>query len=182
MGTRAAAFAAKIRNLHDYQLRLLHGVMPVPSGIDIGNTIKYFSQTLLMLHFQVPVSGLGFGHPVLKDVTSSPLEMLRFPQQDQLRLSLYPNLDYKGLYNALTQLVDVATLLQYGLHPFGQALLQCLGCLMPFLESELLDTLPYLTASSMAVLPSSLHQAVVNSLCFYILPFTISKLSKTINK
>ncbi|RZF46360.1 hypothetical protein LSTR_LSTR011144 [Laodelphax striatellus] len=160
MGTRAAAFAAKIRNLHDYQLRLLHGIMPVPSGIDIGNTIKYFSQTLLT---------------VLKDVTSSPLEMLRFPQQDQLRLSLYPNLDYKGLYNALTQLVDVATLLQYGLHPFGQAVMKCLGCLMPFLESELLDTLPYLTASAMAVLPSSLHQAVVNSLCFYILPFTITR-------
>jgi hypothetical protein len=39
--------AAKIRNLHDYHLRLLHGVMPLPSGIDIANTIKYFSQTLL---------------------------------------------------------------------------------------------------------------------------------------
>lgn len=38
---------AKIRNLHDFQLRLLHGIQPTPSGIDIANAIKYFSQTLL---------------------------------------------------------------------------------------------------------------------------------------
>jgi hypothetical protein len=38
---------AKIRNLHDFQLRLLHGIVPVPSGFDIANTIKNFSQTLL---------------------------------------------------------------------------------------------------------------------------------------
>jgi hypothetical protein len=39
--------AARIRNLHDYQLRLLHNIMPVPSGVDVANTLKYFSQTLL---------------------------------------------------------------------------------------------------------------------------------------
>lgn len=38
---------AKLRSLHDYHLRLLHNSIPVPSGIDIANTIKYFSQTLL---------------------------------------------------------------------------------------------------------------------------------------
>jgi hypothetical protein len=38
---------ARIRNLHDYQLRLLHNIVPVPSGVDIANTLKYFSQTLL---------------------------------------------------------------------------------------------------------------------------------------
>lgn len=59
---------------------------------------------------------------------------------------------------------------------FGQATLQCLGCLLPFLEHDLIDNLPYLTASSIAVLPNSLHQDIVNSLCFYILPFTISNL------
>lgn len=58
---------------------------------------------------------------------------------------------------------------------FGQATLQCLGCLLPFLEHDLIDNLPYLTASSIAVLPNTLHQDIVNSLCFYILPFTISK-------
>lgn len=51
---------------------------------------------------------------VLKDVPSSPLEMLRDPENDQVRMNLYPNLDYKGLYNAISQLVDVASLVQYG--------------------------------------------------------------------
>lgn len=66
MGTRAAAcklntvlsinlfkkkirisVQAKLRCLHDYHLRLLHNVVPPPSGVDIANTIKYFSQTFL---------------------------------------------------------------------------------------------------------------------------------------
>ncbi|KAF6204812.1 hypothetical protein GE061_018974 [Apolygus lucorum] len=162
MGTRAAAFAAKIRNLHDFHLRLLHNVMPLPSGIDITHTIKYFSQTLLT---------------VLKDVPGSPIEMLKFPEKDQARLALYPNLDYKGLYNALAELVEVAPLLQYGLQPFGEALLQCLGCLMPFLDNDMIDTLPYLTASTLAVLPNTLHQDIVYSLYFYILPFTIPRVT-----
>lgn len=38
---------AKLRCLHDYHLRLLHNVVPPPSGVDIANTIKYFSQTFL---------------------------------------------------------------------------------------------------------------------------------------
>ncbi|KAJ8981492.1 hypothetical protein NQ317_007018 [Molorchus minor] len=58
---------------------------------------------------------------------------------------------------------------------FGQAILQCLGSLLPFLEYDLIDNLPFLAASSIAVLPSSLHQDIINSLCFYILPFTIPR-------
>ncbi|XP_024081973.1 protein unc-79 homolog isoform X2 [Cimex lectularius] len=162
MGTRAAAFAAKIRNLHDYHLRLLHNVVPLPTGTDVANTIKYFSQTLLT---------------VLKDVPSSPIEMLKYPDKDAARLALYPNLDYKGLYNAIVELVDVAPLMLYGLQPFGEALLQCLGCLMPFLDSDMIDSLPYLTASTMSILPSSLHQEIVHSLYFYILPFTITRIT-----
>ncbi|KAJ9597430.1 hypothetical protein L9F63_011724, partial [Diploptera punctata] len=160
MGTKAAAFTAKIRNLHDYQLRLLHNIMPVPSGGDVANTLKYFSQMLLN---------------VLRDVPSSPIEMLKSLEKDSVRLGLYPNLDYKGLYNAIVQLTDVVPLIQYGLNAFGQAILQCLGCLLPFLDRDMIDTLPYLTASLMAVFPSSLHQDIVNSLCFYILPFTITR-------
>jgi hypothetical protein len=38
---------AKLRCLHDYHQRLLHNALPLPSGVDIANTIKYFSQTLL---------------------------------------------------------------------------------------------------------------------------------------
>ncbi|XP_054270817.1 protein unc-79 homolog isoform X2 [Macrosteles quadrilineatus] len=160
MNTKAAAFVAKIRNLNDYHLRLQHGVLPTPSGVDIANAINYFSQTLTN---------------VLKDVPNSPLELLKCADKDGVRMALYPSLDYRGLYMALQQLVDVAPLMQFGLHAFGQSLLQCLGCILPFLEHDMIDTLPYLTASSMSALPASLHQDIVNSLCYYILPFTITR-------
>lgn len=57
---------------------------------------------------------------------------------------------------------------------FGQAVLQCLGCLLPFLEYDMIDNLPYLVAYCVAVLPVTLHQAILHLLCYYILPFTIS--------
>lgn len=57
---------------------------------------------------------------------------------------------------------------------FGKAVLQCFGCILPFLDKDLIDNLPYLCASAISVLPSALHQDIVNSLCYYILPFTIS--------
>jgi hypothetical protein len=43
------------------------------------------------------------------------LELLKYPEKDSTRLALYPSLDYKGLYNAIVELVDVAILIQYGL-------------------------------------------------------------------
>lgn len=39
--------ASKIRYLQEYHNRVLHSIYPVPSGTDIANTLKYFSQTLL---------------------------------------------------------------------------------------------------------------------------------------
>ncbi|XP_050313784.1 protein unc-79 homolog isoform X3 [Anthonomus grandis grandis] len=161
MGTRAAAFTAKIRSLYDYQLRLMQGILPPPSGVDIANTIKYFSQTLLS---------------VLKDVSRSPFELLKDPKNDEVRMALFQSLDYKGLYNSIVSLIEVAPLITNGLHVFGQALLQCLGCLLPFLEHDLIDNLPYVTASTIAVLPVSLHQDIINTLCYYILPFTITRI------
>ncbi|XP_048512569.1 protein unc-79 homolog isoform X11 [Athalia rosae] len=160
MGTRFAAYTLKLSSLHDYHQRLLHAIQPTPSGFDMTNTIKYFSQTLLSL---------------LKDVPESPLEMIKSQEFDSQRMALYPNLDYKQLYNALMQLMDVVPLVHIGLHAFGQAILQCLGCLLPFLEHDLIDNLPYLTASAISVLPVELHQEIVNYLCFYILPFTITR-------
>ncbi|XP_058465417.1 protein unc-79 homolog isoform X2 [Malaya genurostris] len=162
MGTRGAAFQAKLRCLHEYHVRLLSNQIPVPLGSDIGNTIKYFSQTLLT---------------VLKDVPCSPLEMIKDPKQDRARMASYPNLEYQNLYNALAMLLDVASNIQNGLYLFGKAFLQSLGCILPFLDKDLIDNLPYLAASSMSVLPSSLHQDIINYLCYYILPFTITRQS-----
>jgi hypothetical protein len=36
-----------VRNLHEFQLRLVNNAATLPSGLDISNTLKYFSQTLL---------------------------------------------------------------------------------------------------------------------------------------
>ncbi|XP_076284317.1 UNC-79 domain-containing protein isoform X2 [Lasioglossum baleicum] len=160
MGTRFAAYSLKLASLHDYYQRLLHGSQPVPSGLDMANTLKFFSQSLLSL---------------LKEVRDAPLEMIKSQKLDADRMALYPNLDYKQLYNALTQLMDVVSHIHIGLHAFGQALLQCLACLLPFLDHDLIDNVPYLTASSISVLPVELHQDIVNYLCFYILPFTITR-------
>uniref|UniRef100_A0A182N8V5 Protein unc-79 homolog n=1 Tax=Anopheles dirus TaxID=7168 RepID=A0A182N8V5_9DIPT len=162
MGTRSAAFQAKLRCLHEFHVRLLSNQVPAPTGSDVANTIKYFSQTLLT---------------VLKDVPCSPLEMIKDPSLDQIRMSSYPNLEYQNLYNALTMLLDVASNIQSGLYLFGKAFLQCLGCILPFLDRDLIDNLPYLTASSISVLPPSLHQDIINYLCYYILPFTITRQS-----
>lgn len=63
----------------------------------------------------------------------------------------------------------------YILPAFGQSLLQCLGCLLPFLEQDMIDNVPFLAATCLLALPATLHQEVINSLCFFILPFTISK-------
>lgn len=60
---------------------------------------------------------------------------------------------------------------------FGKAVLQCLGCILPFLDKDLIDNIPYLVASAISVLPPPLHQDIINSLCFYILPFTITRQS-----
>ncbi|XP_035227755.1 protein unc-79 homolog isoform X3 [Stegodyphus dumicola] len=157
MGTRAAAFTAKIHNLQHYNARIKHNLVPLPSGDDVANTLKYFSQTLLS---------------VLKDVPSISLDMLRSPEKDAARTSLFPSLDYKTLHNALVELVDAVPLVQHGAHALGYTILHTLACLVPFLEHELMDTLPYLVASTMTLFPCSLHKDIIDVLCNHLLPFT----------
>ena len=58
---------------------------------------------------------------------------------------------------------------------FGKAILQCMGCILPFLDRDLIDNLPYLCASLFSVVPPPIHQEIINYLCYYILPFTITR-------
>lgn len=55
---------AKIRSLYDCQLRLMHNIQPLPSGVDIANTVKYFSQTLLSKYkyTEPSIRNLGMRH------------------------------------------------------------------------------------------------------------------------
>lgn len=159
MATRAATFTAKIRTLNDYHYRVRHGILPLPSGMDIANTLKYFSQTLLS---------------VLKDVPSIPLEMMRNKDQDHMRMSLFPSLDYKAFYQAIVQLVDIIPLIQSGVQVLGHGILHTMICAVPFLEHEMIDTLPYLVASTMAIFPEILHKEIIDTICNYLLPFSIT--------
>ncbi|GFT07465.1 protein unc-79 homolog [Nephila pilipes] len=98
--------------------------------------------------------------------------MLRSPEKDAIRTSLFPSLDYKTLHNALVELVDAVPLVQHGAHALGYTILHTLACLVPFLEHELMDTLPYLVASTMTIFPCSLHKDIIDMLCNHLLPFT----------
>lgn len=57
----------------------------------------------------------------------------------------------------------------------GQTILHTMGCLVPFLEHEYMDSLPYIVASAMAVLPAILHKELLDMLCYNLLPFTIGE-------
>lgn len=53
---------------------------------------------------------------VLKDVPNSPFDLLKNPEMDAVRMGLFPSLDYKGLYNSIIPLIEVAPLIPYGIH------------------------------------------------------------------
>ena len=48
---------------------------------------------------------------------------------------------------------------------------------MPFLERELIDTLPYVVASTLINFPTSLVEEVVDVLCWNLLPFAITNVN-----
>lgn len=113
--------AAKVRNLHDYQLRLLNSSVSPPSGNDVANTLKYFSQTLLGQLFVILITSFkiiwltAIGVGILKDVPDFPLVMVFIKERDAKRMALFPSLDYRGLYTVLIQLLEVAPLIQSGI-------------------------------------------------------------------
>ncbi|XP_046579791.1 LOW QUALITY PROTEIN: protein unc-79 homolog [Haliotis rubra] len=161
MATRAATFTSKIRNLKDYHYRITNSLTPLPTGSDIANTLKYFSTTLLN---------------VLKDVPNIPAESYGPRQRDSVRLSVFPNLNYCGLYHSVLNIIDLFPMSQ--MEPtqalnVGEAVLNVLGWLVPFLEHDLLDSLPYTVASTLAIFPPTLHRDTIDLLCTRLLPMTL---------
>ncbi|XP_052267084.1 protein unc-79 homolog [Dreissena polymorpha] len=156
--TRAATFTAKIRNLKDYHYRVTNNLTPQPLGGDIASTLKYFSSTLLS---------------ILKDVPNIPAESYGPRQRDSVRLSVFPNLNYAGLYKATLSMIDLVPCVQTGHLELGESVLNLLGCLVPFLENDLLDSLPYTVASTMAIFPPTLHKDTIDLLCSNLLPMTL---------
>nr|XP_015864672.1 protein unc-79 homolog isoform X3 [Peromyscus maniculatus bairdii] len=85
MSTKAEQFASKIRYLQDYHNRVLHNIYPVPSGTDIANTLKYFSQTLLSI-----LSRTGKKENQDASNLTVPMTMCLFPVPFPLTPSLRP--------------------------------------------------------------------------------------------
>ncbi|GFO35399.1 unc-79-like protein, partial [Plakobranchus ocellatus] len=159
MATRAATFTSKIRNLREYYNKVTNNIAPQPTGVDIANTLKYFSQTLLS---------------VLKDVPNIPAESYSLKQKDSVRLSIFPTLNYSDLYQAVLSIIDLVPIMQIGQLALGEAVLNVLGWLVPFLEHDLLDALPYTVASTLAIFPPTLHKDTIDLLCGRLLPMTLS--------
>uniref|UniRef100_A0A8C6N5I9 Unc-79 homolog n=1 Tax=Mus spicilegus TaxID=10103 RepID=A0A8C6N5I9_MUSSI len=206
MSTKAEQFASKIRYLQEYHNRVLHNIYPVPSGTDIANTLKYFSQTLLSIlsrtgkkenqdasNLTVPMTMCLFPVPfpltpslrpqvssinptvtrsllysVLRDAPSE-----RGPQSRDAQLSDYPSLDYQGLYVTLVTLLDLVPLLQHGQHDLGQSIFYTTTCLLPFLNDDVLSTLPYTMISTLATFPPFLHKDIIEYLSTSFLPMAI---------
>ena len=55
----------------------------------------------------------------------------------------------------------------------GESILGVIGCLVPFLETDILHSLPYTVAMTLAVLPRTLHKDVMELLCLNLLPVTL---------
>ncbi|PKU45417.1 hypothetical protein llap_4302 [Limosa lapponica baueri] len=80
-----APVASKIRYLQEYHNRVLHNIYPVPSGTDIANTLKYFSQTLLSI-----LSRTGKKENQDASNLTVPMTMCLFPVPFPLTPSLRP--------------------------------------------------------------------------------------------
>ncbi|XP_076833951.1 protein unc-79 homolog isoform X2 [Brachyhypopomus gauderio] len=85
MSTKAEQFASKIRYLQEYHNRVQHNIYPVPSGTDIANTLKYFSQTLLSI-----LSRTGRKESQEASNLAVPMTMCLFPVPFPLTPSLRP--------------------------------------------------------------------------------------------
>ncbi len=114
--------AAKIKTLQEYHTKLLNGILPIPTGFDIVNTLTSLKQSLQgkvwIQSYDVvltPSNILTFFLVVLKDMPSNILELTQCLDKDSARLALFPAMDYKGLYNALVLLIDDALLIHMGL-------------------------------------------------------------------
>uniref|UniRef100_A0A8C7F4T5 Unc-79 homolog, NALCN channel complex subunit n=1 Tax=Oncorhynchus kisutch TaxID=8019 RepID=A0A8C7F4T5_ONCKI len=152
----SSLIASKIRYLQEYHNRVQHNIYPVPSGTDIANTLKYFSQTLLSVLRDAPSDRGGQGQ-----------------QSRDAQLSEYPSLDYQGLYATLVTLLDLVPLLQHGQHDLGQSIFYTTTCLLPFLSDDILSTLPYTMISTLATFPPFLHKDIIEYLSTSFLPMAI---------
>ncbi|OUC42974.1 hypothetical protein D917_10138 [Trichinella nativa] len=141
--------SAKIRNLNEFYQHVTNS-QQLPSGLDIVNTLRYFQQTLL---------------GILRDVQGTSTETFLSIKSDVSRATLFPNLNYNGLYNALNNIIDIYPLVTTGQIALGNAILNTIHCVYLFLDREHAEQLPYNVASLLSIYPSELYPDVLRLLC-----------------
>lgn len=142
----------------------MNGGPPYPSTIstDLINTFKFFSQSLVS---------------ILRDIPCLPIEHLRDPSRDGMRIGLFPHLDYRTLFYLLGQFMDAYPQLQGIFQATAPTvfdyLLHAYVSMVPFLEHELMDSMP-LTVANCIALSFVSHQDLIDVLCYNLLPFTLN--------
>uniref|UniRef100_A0A8C9K6R4 Unc-79 homolog, NALCN channel complex subunit n=1 Tax=Panthera tigris altaica TaxID=74533 RepID=A0A8C9K6R4_PANTA len=202
MSTKAEQFASKIRYLQEYHNRVLHNIYPVPSGTDIANTLKYFSQTLLSI-----LSRTGKKENQDASNLTVPMTMCLFPVPFPLTPSLRPQVSSinptvtrsllysvlrdapseRGLQSRDAHLSDYPSLDYQGLYVTLVTLLD----LVPLLQHGqhdlgqsifytttcllpfLNDDILYTMISTLATFPPFLHKDIIEYLSTSFLPMAI---------
>ncbi|XP_071963470.1 protein unc-79 homolog isoform X2 [Antedon mediterranea] len=162
MSTKSEQFSNKIRNLTDYQNRVINNTVPLPNGTDIANTLKYFSHTL--------------GN-ILQNAAEecSRMKPTSTRRRVNMRLANYPSLDYNQFYDTLVALIDIVEKIEFGQLVLGNAIISLFGTTMWFVDPETVDTIPHTVASTLAIFPQDLQQMTVNLLTNTLIPVCLTE-------
>uniref|UniRef100_A0AC35TMA7 Protein unc-79 homolog n=1 Tax=Rhabditophanes sp. KR3021 TaxID=114890 RepID=A0AC35TMA7_9BILA len=151
-------FSAKIKTLSEFHTRISSN-QQIPSNAEVITTLRYFQQTLISF---------------LKDVPKEKYYILKKYASDISRQSVFPNLNYSGLFYGLINLLDVFTQIPSGHQAIGEAILDVFRPLYLFLERENLDQLPYAISSQLGVFPDELAKKLMHVLCDCIMPYLLT--------
>ena len=118
-------------------------MVPTPTGSDLSTSYRWFTTTLLN---------------ILRDVPGLPYHMIRSPELDSERLSLYPILDYRELYNTLYDFMPDLHLVTSSSYTCGKSLLTLLASLFPFMDRVTIEDFPYNMTELVELLPVSVTE------------------------
>ncbi|GAU98815.1 hypothetical protein RvY_09908 [Ramazzottius varieornatus] len=159
MATRAATFNTKVKSLKDVHVRMNAGSGAQPSGIDVATTLKYFSHTL---------------NSMTRELSNDTLDQLLTPgnpENERLRSTIFPDLDYGSLFDAVQSLSDDVQLISAGAVDLAEAILSTTSAMLIFLEPEKIEEMPFLIISSIASFPSMMHRRLISIVCDLYIPF-----------
>ncbi|XP_065316536.1 protein unc-79 homolog isoform X1 [Gordionus sp. m RMFG-2023] len=157
MGTKFISFNSKVTNLETLCSRVFNNLVPVPSGIEITNSLKYFILTL---------------NSILKDVTNMSLEMFSFFKSEE-RVSNFPSLNYSGFINALDKVLLIFTLINDNQYVLGKNILLSFEAIFLFLNFNQLQEIPYKISTLFAIFPYMLYKDILDLLTFRLFPLIL---------